>query len=183
MFNLPTSTEVKKIFPKERFLSKSLQVKCDRIVYQNEITMTTVNLPTGDSIDQFCVMSVNVRDKGSVKAILNELFKIPQNIIFAVTIDEKTEYSAFYKKKLYFTDTLNVHLSGSIEKVYEDILAQIIGVTIETTLEQAVSEKEEREKLIKRLETLERKAWTEKQPRKKLEYAEEIKKIKEQVLL
>jgi len=42
-----------------------------------------------------------------------------------------------------------------------------------------INETKRIEKLTKRIEALERKARAERQPRRKLEYAEEVKKLKE----
>jgi hypothetical protein len=180
MLNLPLSTEVNRTLPKDRLgINKKIALEIESVIMKNQITPDTVNLPLGDIDKGFCVMEVKLRTTAHEKEILTTLAKIPQSIIFAVTFEDKTEYAVFYKGKLYKTDTAAANLSVYIANVFEELQAQIIGVTVETTLEQAVFEKEERNKLILRLETLERKAWTEKQPRKKLAYAEEIMRIKE----
>jgi hypothetical protein len=179
MLQLPLSTEINRTLPKDRLgINKKIALEIESVIMRNQITPDTVNLPLGDMDKGFCVMEVKFRTVAHEKEILTTLAKIPQSIIFAVTFEGKTEYAVFYKGKLYKTETAAANLSADIATVFEDLQAQIIGVTIETTLEQAVFDKEERENLIKRLESLERKAWTEKQPRKKLEMAEEIKRIK-----
>jgi hypothetical protein len=180
MLQLPLTTEVNRTLPKDRLgTNKKIALEIESVIMRNQITPDTVNLPLGDMDKGFCVMEVKLRTTAHEKEILTTLAKIPQSIIFAVTFENKTEYAVFYKGKLYKNETAAANLSVDIATVFEDLLAQIIGVTIETSLEQAVFDKEEREKLILRLETLEHKAWTEKQPRKKLEYAEEIKRIRE----
>jgi hypothetical protein len=180
MLNLPLSTEVNRTLPKDRlWINKKIALEIESVIMRNQITPDTVNLSLGDMDKGFCVMEVKLRTTAHEKELLMTLAKIPQSIIFAVTFEDKTEYAVFYKGKLYKADTAAANLSVDIATVFEELQAQIIGVTIETTLEQAVFDKEERENLIKRLEALERKAWAEKQPRKKLAYAEEIKRIRE----
>jgi hypothetical protein len=163
---------------------------------RNQITPDTVNLPLGDIDKGFCVMEVKLRTTAHEKEILTTLAKIPQNIIFAVTFEDKTEYTVFYKGKLYKTlpvgrqgDTAAASLSVDIATVCEDLQAQIIGVTVtENTLsvgrqvETAVLQAEKREQLQRKIAALEKRIKNEKQFNIQIELNKELKLLKEELL-
>jgi hypothetical protein len=60
---------------------------------------------------------------------------------------------------------------------------QIGGITVAegNTLDEQIVADEEREKFMRRVEQLEKQARTEKQPRRKWELAEEVKRLKQQM--
>jgi hypothetical protein len=72
-------------------------------------------------------------------------------------------------------------LTGTISDVYENLIAQIIGVTVKDTLENAVTDYENRLKLGREITALERKIKVEKQFNKKVELNAKLKKLKEQI--
>jgi hypothetical protein len=148
---------------------------------KNQITPDTVNLPIGDMDKGFCIMEVKLRTAAREKEILTTLAKIPQSIIFAVTFEDKTEYAVFYKGKLYKTDTAAANLSVDIATVFEDLQAQIIGVTVTETLETAVLQAEKREQLQRKIAALEKKIKNEKQFNIQIELNKELKLLKEEL--
>lgn len=91
MFDLPQSTIVKKIIPKNSFDSffnnnqkKELSENVARITWQNKIAFDTVNLQGGE-IKEIQVFLVELKKKGHFMKLLNLLDKyIPYNIIFLV---------------------------------------------------------------------------------------------------
>ena len=64
--------------------------------------------------------------------------------------------------------------------MWENIIAQIGGIDLAggKGLDATIRENDRREKLKKQLAALEKKAMTERQPRRKWEIAEEIRKIR-----
>ena len=82
-------------------------------------------------------------------------------------------------------DDLPVHLEGlTLDAVYENFVRQIAGdVLVEengTTLKESIEQQKQREQLEKQIAALEAKIRKEKQPKKKFELVQELKKIKKQ---
>lgn len=64
--------------------------------------------------------------------------------------------------------------------VWENVVVQVGGITVEgdNSLVEQIVLNEEREKILREIERLEKKARAEVQPRKKLELVQKIKKLK-----
>jgi hypothetical protein len=74
-----------------------------------------------------------------------------------------------------------LNLSGlDLDAVWDNAIAQIGGIDLAggQDLDATITEQSRREKLQKQIETLEKKAMTERQPRRKWELADEIRRLK-----
>ena len=79
------------------------------------------------------------------------------------------------------TESTNINLSGlTIDVVWENIVKSIGHIEVEegNTLTEQIATDDKRAKLMAQIATLERKMASEKQPRRKREYFEQIKKLK-----
>lgn len=67
--------------------------------------------------------------------------------------------------------------------MWENVVVQVGGITVEgdNSLDEQIVLNEEREKLLREIERLEKKARTEIQPRKKQELVQKIKKLKNEL--
>jgi hypothetical protein len=75
-------------------------------------------------------------------------------------------------------------LSGlALEAVWENAIAQIGGIDLAggKDLDETIAENDRREKQQKQISTLEKKAMTERQPRKKWELAKELRRLKREL--
>ena len=107
-------------------------------------------------------------------------------MVFALQYDNRTQFAVFYTKLFTSawqpTDEAVLPLSGlSLDTVWENIVKGIgqIEVIDGRTLVEQIADNEQRAKLLAQIATLERKMANEKQPRRKREYFEQIKKLKE----
>ena len=78
-------------------------------------------------------------------------------------------------------DEWDIRLTGlNLDAVWENLIAQIGDVEIAEgkTLDEQLAADEERGKLLKKIERLEKLARSEKQPRRKWELVEEVKRLK-----
>ena len=83
-----------------------------------------------------------------------------------------------------FTNEARVPLSGlNLDAVWENIVKAIgqIEVAGENTLAGQIAEDDRKAKMLTQIATLERKMVNEKQPHRKREYFEQVKKLKEQI--
>lgn len=80
-------------------------------------------------------------------------------------------------------DNLHVALIGlDLDKVWENIVAGAAGVEVEQgrTLDEQLVCQQKRQKLEKEIDRLEKQAWAEKQPRRKMELVQQRKKLEEE---
>lgn len=85
---------------------------------------------------------------------------------------------------LHMKEILNVSISGlDLDAVWDNAIMQIGGITVAegNTLDEQIAVNAEREKLLKEIERLEKKARAENQPKKKFEMVQQIKKLREKI--
>ena len=109
-------------------------------------------------------------------------------MVFALQYDNRTQFAVFHTKLFTSawqpTDEAVLPLSGlSLDTVWENIVKGIgqIEVADGRTLAEQIADNDQRAKLLAQIATLERKMANEKQPRRKREYFEQIKKLKEKI--
>lgn len=108
-----------------------------------------------------------------------------QKLLFVLEY-EGTQALAVWQTRLILSpwmepDALRVELNGlNLDKVWENIVAGLAGVQVQqgSTLDEQIAKAQQREKLQKEIAKLEKMAWAEKQPRRKFELMNEIKKRK-----
>lgn len=195
MLGLPKSTEITKQLPKKAIYTKfnmntaakdKFDSEISRIVIVNEISPTTTTLEKGNEVSSFFVLLVSLKKKEFTDNIIVQLSKlIPQNILFILEFEGKYKL-AVYRTKLIqsewtSSDKCTIQLNGlNIDTVWENIIVQIGGIQIESgnTLDEQITVDEQRQKLQKEIDRLEKQARAEKQPKKKFELVQEIKVIR-----
>ena len=199
MYGLPISTERKRQLPK-----KAIYAKFDLTTVQREgfdadvaridivavVSSTTIPaLSEGVEVKEFYVLDVQLKHREyDAKNILLLPRLIAQNMVFALRYEDQVQFAIFHTK-LFTTAWQSVEhatlpLSGlNLDAVWENIVKVIghIEVADGQTLTEQIDDNDQRAKLLAQIVTLERKMANEKQPRRKREYFEQIKKLKEQI--
>lgn len=199
MYGLPLSTERKQQLPKKAIYTKfdlksSQRESFDADIARMDIVsvvspVTVPALSEGDAVKEFYVLAVQMKRKDyDAKNILLLTKLIPQNIFFALQYDGQTQFIVFHTKLIMsawqFTNEARVPLSGlNLDAVWENIVKAIgqIEVAGENTLAGQIAEDDRKAKVLTQIATLERKMVNEKQPHRKREYFEQVKKLKEQI--
>lgn len=200
MYGLPISTERRKQLPKKAIYAKFELKQAQRESFDADIARidivavvspsTVPALLEGEVVKEFYVLDVQMKRKEyDAKNILLLTRLIDQNMVFALRYEEQVKLTVFYTK-LFTTpwqsyDQATLPLSGlNLDVVWENIVKAIghIEVADGNTLSEQIAADERRAQLLVKIESLERKMATEKQPRRKREYFEQIKKLKEQVI-
>ena len=109
-------------------------------------------------------------------------------MVFALRHEDQVQFAIFHTK-LFTTawqtaEQATLPLSGlNLDAVWENIVKAIghIKVANDQTLTEQIVDNDQRAKLLAQIATLERKMANEKQPRRKREYFEQIKKLKEHI--
>ncbi len=199
MFGLPANTEVRKQLHKKEIYAKfdlkpSQRKSFDADVARIDIvavvsSVTVPSLAEGAEVKEFYVLAMQMkRREYDVKNIVLLTKLIPQKMVLALQFKEQTQFAIHYTKLILSswksTEEAMLPLLGSnFDTVWENIVKSIGQIDVESgnTLAEQVAANEQRAKLLALIATLERKMASEKQPRRKREYFEQIKKLKNQI--
>lgn len=199
MLGLPKSTEMSKQLPKKAIYAKfqmntaakeKIDADISRITIVNEITPDKVNLPADEEVKSFFVLLVSLKKKDYDEKNIATLSKlIPQNILFILECGEESRLAIYHTKVMQTewkpSDEQQIELRGlNLDTVWENIVIAVGGVSIEqgNTLDEQIVIDEKRQKLEKEIAKLEKQARAEKQPKKKFELVQQVKKLKEQLI-
>ena len=194
MLGLPKSTELNKQLPKTAIYAKfqmntAEKAKIDedisRITIVNEVSATKLNIAPGETVQTFFVLQVVLKRKAFNEKSLITLSKlIPQNMVLLLEHEGQAKLAVYHTRLLQTPwcepDRLSLVIKGlSMDAVWENVIVQIGGIQIESgnTLDQQIVQDEQRDKLEKEIARLEKLARAEKQPKKKFELVQEIKRL------
>lgn len=199
MYSLPANTLINQpLFKKavfEKFNLKTVErerfdADISKMALVARISPATVPaLAEGQEIKGFYVLQVTLKHQNyDVKNILLLQKLIPQQIVYALQYENQTQLCVFYTRLQQSdwrnTESTEIPLTGlSLDEVWENIVAVIGGLDAqaEESIEEQILNREQREKLLRQIEALEKRARTEKQTRKKYELHQQIMKLKEQL--
>lgn len=198
MLGLPKSTELKKQLPKKAIYRKYTMNTADRAGFDadisridivNEVSAVNTTIAAGKSVQSFFVLLVSLRKaKFDEKNIIMLSKLIEQNMLFILAFEGKAKLAVYRSKLLQGEikplDELTIKLTGlDLDAVWENIVVQIGDIRMEpgNTLDEQIALDEKQKKLQKQIETLEKQAWNEKQPKRKFELAQEIQSLKNDI--
>ena len=209
MLGLPSTTEYNKRIPKQKFyenlsvnpaLKRVFVEQIQNVMWANKIAPTTMSVSEGKEVTEIEVFKITLSNDSLDESALRQMDKqIPYHIIFVLEYNEKYQVwigykeassgdNAFKVNKYYHTDWLSeqdlqIRIDGlDMDSIYANLVRQIGGIenSNDSSLGEQIADKEQREKLEKEIAKLEKLARTEKQPKKKFEYVQRVKKLKEE---
>lgn len=211
MLGLPKSTEFNKRIPKQKFYEniavtsaiKKAFVEQIRIIYwRNKIAATTLNLAVGEQVTEIEVIEIKLARPQINETMLKQIDKeIPYHILFVLSFDGKVQAWIGYKEpagggnkafkvnKYYHTEWMpeeELHLSINglnMDAVWENLIIQVGNVEVGQgkSLDEQIQIDDQKAKLQKKIEKLEKQAWNEKQPNKKFWFVQQVKTLKKQL--
>lgn len=199
MFQLPPATAINKPLYKKAVFEKFNLKAAERDRFDADISRmalvarvssaTVPALTKGKEIEGFYVLQVALKRKDyDPKNILMLQKLIPQKLIFALQFEEQTLFCIFHTRlqqsAWMATDEAVITLQGlSLDDARNNIVATIGGLDAqaEESIEEQIIHREQREKLLRQIESLEKQCRTEKQTRKKFELHQQIIKLKEKL--
>ncbi len=207
MYGLPANTIINQPLYKkavfEKFNLKTAErerfdADISKMALVSRISPTTVPaLAEGQEIKGFYVLQVTLKHQDyDVKNILLLQKLIPQKIVFALHYSPPlgedgrglTQLCVFHTRlqqsDWHETESTEIPLTGlTLDDVWENIVAVIGGLDAqsEESIEEQIVNREQREKLLRQIEALEKRARTEKQTRKKYELHQQIIKLKKEL--
>lgn len=199
MFGLPKSTGINKPLPKKAIFEKFKPNAADRKLFDEqinrlsivaEISPQTVSIAADVEVAAIYIILVHMKtvdcDKKNI-ILLSKL--IDQNMLFALQYEDMIKFAAYRADRVLMSD--NRPMSGwefklkglDLKATWDSLVADIAKIKpLEgKDLDETIIKNEFKEKLKKQISTLEKKAMSEKQSRRKWGLAEEIKQLKEQL--
>lgn len=195
MLGFPPKTELKKQLPKTAIyakfnLNQTQQDRFDadisRLYIVNEVSAFSTNIPAGEKVKAFHVIHVLLKKADYDEKNIAFLFRlIDSNIILVLEYDSKSQVVIFCNRLIktdwQLTDTLSYSLDGlDLDAVWNNLILQIGNITLtdSTSVGEQLAVNDRRAKLEKEITRLEKQARAEKQPKKKFELVEQLKKLK-----
>ena len=198
MYGLPPSTEVKKQLPKKAIYAKFDLKPAQRERFDADVSTlyiigivsphTVPALAEGEEVKEIYVLGVQLKRKEYDPKNITLLTKlIPQKMVFVLEYEEEVQLAIHHTRlitsawqiKHHKSDIIN--LQGlNLDTVWEGIVKSIGQIDVEegNSLTEQIATNDQRAKLLTQIATLERKMANEKQPRRKREYFEQIKGLK-----
>jgi hypothetical protein len=195
MLKLPKSTELNKFLPKKTIYEKFMlntQEKdrfdsdVKKIVIINEISPITINIPKGDQVDSIFVMHVQLKkemfnDKNII--LISKL--IDQKMIFLLEYMEQVKLAIYHHKLLQSSwaskEDTQIEIKGlSLDDVWESLIVKVSGIELKNnkSIDEQIKLNETKVRLEKQIDSIERQARSEKQPKKKFELVEHLNRLK-----
>ena len=199
MYGLPASTLVNRPLYKKAVFEKFNLKAAERDRFDADVSrmaivayLSPAKIPAlhpGQEVKEFYVLQVQLKQREyDTKNILLLQKLIPQKIVFALEYGEEVQFCIFHTRlqqsEWKHASDANIPLKGlSFDDVWNNIIAEIgsLDNTAEETLEQQIINREEREKLLRQIEVLEKRCRIEKQTRKKYELHQQLLKLKEEL--
>ena len=199
MYGLPANTLINQPLYKKTVFEKFNLKTAERERFDADISKmalvarispaTVPALAEGQEIKGFYVLQVTLKHQEyDVMNILLLQKLIPQQIVYALQYENQTQLCVFHTRLQQSdwrnTESTEIPLTGlSLDEVWENIVAVIGGLDAqaEESIEEQILNREQREKLLRQIEALEKRARTEKQTRKKYELHQQIIKLKEEL--
>ena len=199
MYGLPSSTLVNRPLYKKAVFEKFNLKAAERDRFDADVSRMAIvaylspakipALHSGQEVKEFYVLQVQLKQREyDTKNILLLQKLIPQKIVFALEYDEEVQFCIFHTRlqqsKWKHASDAEISLKGlTFDDVWNNIVAEIgsLDTTVEETLEQQIIHREEREKLLRQIEVLEKRCRIEKQTRKKYELHQQLLRLKEEL--
>lgn len=208
MLNLPKNTEFNKRIPKEKFYenlnvsptTKKYFVDQIKVIYwRNKIAPSTINLAKGNTVTEIEIFEIKLKTDHLDESVLRQMDReIPYHIVFLLEYESKYQAWVGYKEatesgnnafkvnNYYHTDwmpqdELNLKVEGlNMDTVWENLIIQVGGVEVGQgkSLDEQIQLDEQKAKLQKEIEKLEKQARNEKQPNKKFALVQQIKQLR-----
>ena len=201
MLGLPASTEIHKLITRKRVYEhfgadmsaerrKRFEADIARMVLTNEVSPVSINLPAGEQVQSFFVLQVKLKEKefdAQNIALLARLFG--QRLVMMLEY-EGWQRLALWQGRLYMTEWADagawtLPLTGlNLDQAWEHIVAQIAGIDREPgrALDEQLAQAAQLEKLQKEIARLEKQARAERQPKKKFELVNKLRRLQKLIL-
>ena len=196
MIELPKACVVDKFLPKKLFyenvnISNSVKEefveKLNKIYWKYKISEDNINISKTENVEEIEIFELELKEKYICKNIIKIITKnIPYPILFLIKYENEFQYAIKYNEKVYFSDW-NKEISFNfnalnMEEIYNNIVKSITNINPSLKdLDNEIQKRNEILRLENEIAKLESKIRSEKQFNIKVQYNEEIIKIKKEI--
>lgn len=196
MIELPKACVVDKFIPKKTFYEKvnilnsikeEFTEKLSKIYWRYKISEDTINISKTEDIEEIEVFEIELREKYSCNNIIKTITKnIPYPILFYIKYENEFQYAIKYDEEIFFSewdDNICFTFSGlNIEIIYDNIVKTIVNIDKKVKdLESEIQRKNNITRLENEVSKLKNKIRSEKQFNIKVQYNEQISKLKKEI--
>lgn len=196
MIELPRACVVDKFIPKKTFyekvnISNSIREeftdKLSKIYWKYKISEDTINVSKTEDIEEIEVFELELKEKYNCKNLIRIITKnIPYPILFYIKYENDFQYAIKYNEEIYFSEWNNevtFNFNGlNIKIVYDNIVKIITNIDKSANdLEKEINRQNKIIYLEKEISKLECKIRSEKQFNIKVQYNEQIAKLKKKI--
>ena len=209
MLSFPSKAQVNIKVPKKSFYenltvsaaNKRIFVdQINAIYWRYKLTADTLGVAPSETIDEIEIFEIELTTKNFDSSILRLIDRgIPYHTLFILTYEGESQLWIAYKEKTssdslsvgnyYHTtfapsESVNLSADGlSLDDVYSVLFYQISGIhkSLSKPLKDDITEHEQRLKLEREIDRLEKQLKRETQPKKKFELHQQIQKMKGEV--
>lgn len=199
MLGLPETTALRKIIPKKVLFAKyamntAEQREFDNTIRQlaivNEVSSRTIPALSSKPEDKaIYVLAVQLKQASCDEKLILKLLKlIDQRLILALSYEDKLQLALFHNKLIMdeprTASEKRLYLQGlTINDVWDNLALTLAKIEAKEgqSAQEAIAKDMERASLLKEIEKLEKKMWSERQPKKKLELREQIIVLKQKL--
>ena len=204
MLGLPTSTEIRKVITKKKVYEhfgadmsaerrKSFDGDIGRITLVNEVSPISVNIAAGDDVQSFFVILIALRRKEYDRQNIAFIAKMFGQKLLLVLEYEEMQQLAVWETRLIIhnaecimhnSELPTIKLQGlDLDAVWANIVAELAGIELRQgqTLNDQLVRQQKREKLLKEITKVEKQAWAEKQPKRKMELAQRMRALQSEL--
>ena len=174
------------------------------IWWKHKIATTTTNIAIGEHVNEIEVFEIKLTSGEMDEAVLRQIDKeIPYHILFLLEHEGKYQawigykeanaagatafkVTAYYHTAWMDKDSLPLTVEGlSLDAVYENLVRQVAGDQLngigKKNLKDAVEQDIKHQQITKEIARLHKLAYAEKQPKKKFELFQQIKKLQQEL--
>ena len=198
MLGLPKNTEISKsIFKKNLYLKFNMNEAAKRnfdediakVTIVNEVSPVSTNIAAGEEVSRFFVVHVVLKRENFSDKNIELLSKmIAQKMLFILEYEGRAVLAVTEGKLLKTQwadiDSLTVPFDGlNLDAVWSKIVSVVLGGEWDDTLniEENIEQHAELVQISKEILKLEKQIKNEKQPKKKFELVQKMKKLKEKL--
>ena len=204
MQDFPQKTFFNRVIPKAKFYEKLPVTQAVRgcfvneiaaIVWRNKLSPETLNVQPGSRVREIEVIEITLKGETLNDSVLKLIDKgIPYQLLFMLKRGEEYQLCIGYTEtetasvKEYFKtpwqtfSELPLQINGlTLDEVCDNFIRQIntrLASAEDMSLKEAIADDAQRLKIEKQIAALEKRMKAEKQPKRKFELHEEIKKLR-----
>ena len=197
---LPSSTEIRKLVHKKMLYAKfttelsgekrkQFDDDIGRIIITNEISPVSVNIKEGEQVKSIFVLQVELKNKAYNERNIVLIAKLfGQHLLIVLKYIDEVQFATYQTRLLHSewmeVDNACVKLSGlDLDAVWENLVTKVSGIVVtdEHSLDEQIVIEQEKVKLLKQIEELDRKARKETQAKKKFEMFQRLKEYQKKL--